>query len=148
MNNTYIHLLAKAERFCAYQERCREDVKQKMKKLGADAHTIEKIISALEENDFLNDERFARLFASGKFRIKKWGRNKIRAALKMKKISNEYIEKGLNYINEKDYLNTLRELVRKKEKEIKNQEPGIRRMKIIRYLLSKGFEEELIWEVL
>src|SRR5689334_9263575 len=87
--------LVKAERYCAYQERCSYEVRQKMKESGADEKQTEKIIASLQENDFLDDGRFAVLFTSGKFRMKRWGKNKIRAELKMRKISEELIRKGL-----------------------------------------------------
>ncbi|MFH1003927.1 MAG: regulatory protein RecX [Bacteroidota bacterium] len=138
------NLLIKTERFCAYQERCSYEIKQKMSKLGADKITTEKIISSLKENDFLNDERFAKLFVSGKFRIKKWGKNKIRNELRKKKISDELINKGLNEINEREYIITLKELAKKKAREIQSSKFKVQ--KIVMYLISKGFESELIWK--
>src|ERR1035437_2466204 len=105
--NNFHELLFKAERYCAYQERCSYEVKQKMKELGADENETEKIISSLQEDDFQNDERFARLFTSGKFRIKRWGKNKIRAELRMRHIPDALIKKGLDSINTGDYLKTL-----------------------------------------
>ena len=144
-NNSH-ELLIKAERYCSYQERCSYEVKQKLKELGADENEIEKIITSLEEDDFMNDERFARLFASGKFRIKRWGKNKIRSELKMKKVSDELIKKGLDAINKEDYLKTLLELAKKKEKEVKSKNSKDKNQKIGMYLLSKGYESELIWK--
>ena len=146
--NNFYELLFKAERFCAYQERCSYEVKQKMKELGADEIEIEKIISSLQEDDFQNDERFAKLFTSGKFRIKRWGKNKIRAELRMKKIPDELIKKGLDNISEEDYLKTLQELAKKKKREVKSQKPEVRSQKIYRFLLSKGFEHASVIQIL
>jgi regulatory protein len=146
--NNFHELLMKAERFCAYQERCSQEVKQKLKELGADENETETIIASLQEDDYQNDERFALLFTSGKFRIKRWGKNKIRAELRMKHIPDSFIKKGLDAINEEDYLKTLRELARKKEREVKSKNAKDKNQKIGMFLLSKGFESELIWKTL
>ena len=140
--------LLKAERFCAYRERCTFEVKQKLRELKADEKSSEKIISSLKEDDFLNDERFAKLFAGGKFRIKRWGKNKIRAKLRMKKISDSAIYDALDSINEEEYLQTIVHLAKKKEKEVKSKNPKEKKQKIGMFLLSRGFESELIWKVL
>ena len=148
MKNNFHELLIKAERFCAYQERCSYEVKQKLKELGADETETEKIISSLQEDDFQNNERFALLFTSGKFRIKRWGKNKIRAELRIRKIPDALIKKGLDAINEQDYLKTLTELAKKKEREVKSKNPKDKNQKIGMFLLSKGYESELIWKIL
>lgn len=138
------NLLFKAERFCAYQERSSGDVKQKLRELGADEKTSAKIISSLTEDDFFNDERYAKLFASGKFRIKKWGKNKIRAELRMKKIPDNFIYNALDSIDEEEYNKTIQHLINKKSKEVKSRTTDDRRQKIYRFLLSKGFESNLV----
>ena len=141
-------LLLKAERFCAYRERCSFEVKQKMRELKADEKTAEKIISSLKEDDFLNDERFARLFTSGKFRIKRWGKNKIRAELRMKKIEEGIISNALASIDEHNYEETMKFLMRKKERELKGAKTKDDNAKIFRFLLSKGFESHLVLQLL
>ena len=142
-NNSH-ELLIKAERFCAYQERCSYEVKQKLKELGAEEEETEKIIASLGEDDYQNDERFARLFASGKFRIKRWGKNKIQAELRMKKIPDSLIKKALDSIHDSDYHKTILHLIEKKKREVQRDKPEIRKQKIFRFLLSKGFESNLI----
>lgn len=146
--NNFHELLIKAERFCAYQERSSFEVRQKMKEFDTDEKTIGLILTSLQEDDFQNDERFAMLFTSGKFRIKRWGKNKIRAELRMKNIPDALIKKGLDAINKEDYIKTLKELAKKKEKEVGNQKLEIRSQKVGRFLLSKGYESELIWKIL
>lgn len=141
-------LLLKAERFCAYRERCTHEVKQKLKELKAGEGSAEKIISSLKEDDFLNDERFAKLFVSGKFRIKRWGKNKIRAELRMKKIPDAFIYDALDSIDENGYLKTIEHLARKKEKEVKSKNAKEKKQKVGMFLLSRGFEPELIWKLL
>ena len=135
--NNFHELLIKAERFCAYQERSSFEVRQKMKEFDTDEKTIGLILTSLQEDDFQNDERFAMLFTSGKFRIKRWGKNKIRAELRMKNIPDALIKKGLDAINKEDYIKTLKELAKKKEKEVGNQKLEIRSQKVGRFLLSK-----------
>ena len=142
--NNYHELLLKAERFCAYQERCSHELKQKLKELGADEKTLEEIITSIQEDDFQNDERFALLFTSGKFRIKRWGKIKIRSELRMKKIPDSLIKTALDSINETDYKKTIQHLIQKKEREVQRDKPENRKQKIFRFLLSKGFESTLI----
>ena len=145
-DNMY-QLLQKAERFCAYQERSRFEVEKKLRKLGANSNEIIKIIQSLEEDECLNEIRFAKLFSGGKFRIKRWGKNKIRAELRMKNISNTIIQEALDSIDDEEYKKTIEHLVKKKERELTGQTTDDKRPKIVRYLLSKGFESELIWKV-
>ena len=142
--NNYHELLLKAERYCAYQERSSHELKQKLKELGADEKTLEEIITSIQEDDFQNDERFALLFTSGKFRIKRWGKIKIRSELRMKKIPDTLIKTALDSINESDYKKTIQHLIQKKEKEVQRDKPEHRKQKIFRFLLSKGFESNLI----
>jgi len=141
-------LLLKAERFCAYQERSRTEVEKKLRELKAKQEEISKIIASLEEDEYLNDERFAKVFVNGKFRIKRWGKNKIRAELRMKKIPDNFISNALDGINDEEYLKTIKHLAEKKRKEIKNPEFRIQNQKIGMFLLSRGFESNLIWKVL
>ncbi len=148
-NDSGFHdLLLKAERFCAYRERCSYEVKQKLKELGADENETEKVIASLQEDDYMNDGRFAKLFVSGKFRIKRWGKNKLRAELRMKKMPDSYIYNALDAIDEDEYLKTIEHLVAKKSKEVKGKNAQDKTRKIVMYLLSKGFESELIWKAL
>lgn len=146
--SNFHELLLKAERFCAYQERCSYEVKQKLKELDADQEDVEKIIASLQEDDYMNDERFAHLFASGKFRIKRWGKNKIRAELRMKKIPDAFIKNGLDAINEEEYRKTIEHLAKKKEREVKSKSAQDKKKKIAMFLMSKGYESELIWKAL
>ncbi|MBI4930415.1 MAG: RecX family transcriptional regulator [Bacteroidetes bacterium] len=139
-------LLLKAERFCAYQERCRFEVEKKLRELKAKPDEISKIIASLEEDEYLNDERYAKLFASGKFRIKRWGKNKIRAELRIKKMPDDFIQNALNAIDDEEYLKTIQHLIKRKAREVKTQDPKDKLRKIVNNLLSKGFESELIWK--
>lgn len=143
-----LQALRKAESTCAYQERCQQEMRDKLFEWGLHSNEVENIIAKLITDNFLNEERFAIAFAGGKFRIKKWGKVKIRIELKKRKISDYCIKKALQEINDKDYLKTIKELIAKKSKEIKGLKDYQRNYKIAQYIASRGFEQELIWDVL
>lgn len=132
--------------FCAYQERTQQEVRDKLYGEGVNKDEIEEIIVKLIQENFLNEERFAKAYAGGKFRMKKWGKLKIRNGLKAKGLSEYCIRKGMQEIEEDDYLKTLVELLEKKSKEIKERNPLIKKNKLARYLIGKGYESDLVWE--
>jgi regulatory protein len=138
----------KMEAFCAYQERCDFEVRTKLHDWQMPFDQIDIIISDLISNNFLNEERYACAFVSGKFRIKKWGRIKIKQHLKQKRISDYSINKGMQEINEADYLVTLDKLIETKSRITKFKDKWDRRAKLTRYLSGKGYESYLIAEVL
>lgn len=141
--------LQKIKHYCAYQERCHSEVKEKLYGYGLHKAEVEKIIGKLIEEDYLNEERFAVQFAGGRFRMKKWGKVKIRYALRQKNVSEYCIKKGLKAIDEDDYLNTLSQLFTQKLKELKGQKNQfIRKRKIQDYLVQKGYESDLIYALL
>src|ERR1041385_8010377 len=106
--------LVKAESWCAYQERCQQEMRDKLYSWGLHEKDVENLIAELISKNFLNEERFAKAFAGGKFRIKKWGRIKIRLELKRRKLSEYCIKKGLAEINEDDYRATMKKLADEK----------------------------------
>jgi regulatory protein len=139
--------MAKAMSYCAYQERSRKEVREKLHSFGIeDDDEVERILEKLTKDNFLNEERFAKAFAGGKFRMKKWGRIKIRAELKMHGLSAEVIRKGMEEIDPHDYEQTLLDLTVKKNAQERESEPMLRKQKLIRYLLSKGYEQDLAWD--
>ena len=111
--------LTRLQRYCAYQDRCHQEVRNKLLELGIFGDDLEEIIYDLIQENFLNEERYARSFARGKFRIKKWGRNRIRQELKMRNISDYCLRKAMTEIEENQYLNVLREVLRKKDNSLK-----------------------------
>ncbi|MCB0737605.1 MAG: RecX family transcriptional regulator [Bacteroidetes bacterium] len=133
--------LIKLQRYCAYQERCYQEVREKLNLIGAPFQFHQEIISRLEEENYLNEERFAEMFVRGKFRIKHWGKIKIKQALLAKNINNELIYKALNEINELEYEQTLEKTIRKRNANLKDFSE---RDKLFKYLLSRGFESHLI----
>lgn len=141
--------LAAIQHYCAYQERCHSEVRNKLWELNFRGEEIEEALSVLISENFLNEERFARSYSRGKFNINHWGRKKIVQALKQKQVSEYCIKKGLQEIDDTKYIETLRLLLRKKWEELKKERLGyIRKQKVQRYLLQKGFENELITELL
>lgn len=134
-----------AYRYCNYQERCHQEVRNKLYELGAKTPEVEELLAELIEKDLLNEERFARSFARGRFRIKHWGKNKIIAELRQRRISDYCIRKALTEIDPEEYWEVLGRLVRKKWEEYSAQKPEwTRRIKVQRYLLQRGFEASLI----
>jgi regulatory protein len=140
--------LEKARSYCKYQERCHSEVKDKLYEWGLYKKDVEQIIAQLITENFLNEERFAIIYAGGKFRIKKWGKEKIKQALKFKKVSDYSINKALKEIDGKDYRKAITEIINKKKKEIKETDGWKKKYKISQYLYSRGFERELVSDLL
>lgn len=140
--------LAKLQRYCAYQDRCHQEVRSKLLDLGIYGDDLEEIIADLIQENFLNEERFARSFARGKFRMKKFGRVRIKRELKQRQVSDYCIRKAMTEIEEEDYQKTLREVVRKKYQSLKDSDDFTRKGKVAKYVINRGFESKLVWEVL
>jgi regulatory protein len=140
----------KLKLYCAYQERSHAEVKEKARSLGLRKAEVEELTAKLIEEDYLNEERFARLFAGGKFRIKQWGRIKIKYELKQKRVSDYCISKAMKEIDETAYLGTLNRLAKKKWNSVKDPEVNllVKMVKTRNYLLQKGYEPELVASVL
>lgn len=143
----YKQALKKAEAYCAYQERCQQEVRNKLYEWGLRPNEVEDIIAQLITDNFLNEERFAIAYAGGKFRIKKWGRNRILLELQKRKISPYCINKAMKELDD-DYNETLKKIILTKEKNIKEKNPLKKKHKIGQYAISRGFEPELVWEEL
>lgn len=141
-------LLLKMEAFCAYQERCAFEVENKLRQIGCSEENLDRILSDLSENRYLDELRFATSFCEGKLRIKKWGRIKIRYQLIGKRISPSTIQKALLSIDQEEYFSVLFRLAEKKAIELsKEKDVYVRAGKLKRYLLSRGFEADLVSDV-
>lgn len=138
----------KALRYCAYQERSHQEVKNKLYELGLYSSEVDELLTYLITEGFLNEERYAKLFAGGKFRIKHWGRIKITHALESKGLSKNCIRIGLKEIEEEDYQKTLERLVTEKAVMFQDENTFIVRDKISKALIQKGYEPELVWKTL
>ena len=133
------------EHFCAYQERCHQDVERKLKKMGMIQDAIDQIIPHLLQHGFLNETRFAKVFAGGKFRIKKWGRVRIVRELQMRGLNKRTIDIGLAEIPNVDYLETFDTLSRKRNNQLTETNIYKRRKKLADYLLYRGWESHLVY---
>lgn len=141
--------LNRLKHYCAYQERCHSEVKDKLYHFGLDKNSVEDILSQLISEDFLNEERFAIHFAGGKFRMKNWGKEKIIMALKARQVSDYCIQKALKQIDEDEYEKKFFQLAEKKRISLKGEKNiFIRKRKIRDYLLSKGYSSNLIYAYL
>lgn len=140
--------LEKAASYCAYQERCHWDVEKKLKDWNVDIDIRDEIISDLIQQNFLNEERFAISFVSGKVNIKRWGRYKIKMELNSRYISSYSINKALQQIDEEKYILNLRDLIKKKAPSVVAKNSYEKKMKLLKYLASRGYETEIINEQL
>lgn len=137
--------LPKIKQYCAYQERGHSEVKEKLYGFGLHRKEVDEILSILIEENYLNEERFAIQYAGGKFRIKQWGRVKIKYALKQKQVSEYCIKKALASIPEADYRKTLQKLFDQKLKTLKSERNiFIKKRKLQDHLMQKGFETNLV----
>ena len=130
--------------FCVYQDRCHSDVEQKMKEFVLIPEAKEEIILYLIKENYLNEERFARSYTRGKFYIKKWGKNKIKQQLRLKGISDKLIVKSFSEIDERDYQDTIRDFIEKLLLTYNGLKDYQRKQKLIKLLMSKGYEFEMI----
>ncbi len=140
-------ILTKLARFCAYQERCLSEIKQKIAELDGSSDE-EEYIRWLQENNYLNESRFVGLYIRSKFNQKKWGRGKIQFELRKKGISNAAMENHWKEIESTDYNETLKQLLEKKAASLKSGTANEKYQKCYRTGLSKGFEPSLVSEVL
>jgi regulatory protein len=138
--------LQKLKHYCAYQERCHSEVREKLFQLGVRMKDHDDIITTLIEEKYLNEERFAIAFAGGKWRIKKWGRVKIKNELKQRGISEYCIKKAMKEIEEEEYRKALKKIARDKYESLKHLQHLVRKKRTMDYLVSRGFEYGLINE--
>jgi regulatory protein len=139
----------KLRSYCAYQERTHDEVRQKLQQLFVEEDDAELIVSQLISDDFLNEERFAKSYAGGKFRIKKWGKKRIELELKRKNLSEYCIRVAMKEIDTIDYRATLHKLAEKKLSTLCLRETNrlLQKKKLVAFLIQKGYEADLAWEV-
>lgn len=146
---TFDEIKEKLANFCVYQDRCHWDVEKKMREYDLIPEAKDEIFIYLIQNNFLNEERFVKSFVRGRFNQKKWGRNKIKMALKQRQIPEQLIRIGFKEIDEDEYLKVLKELFVKKQEELKSETNSFKKkLKLRNYLLQKGFENELIFDLM
>jgi len=148
-NSAYslIEATRKLEGYCAYQDRCHKEVISKLREMGMINAAIDEILAHLIKENFLNEERFARSFARGKFNIKKWGKNRIVNELKQRDITKYNINLALKELDETDYLKTLEQLAEKRVGQLTETDIFKKRKKLADYLLYRGWESPLVYEI-
>ena len=138
----------KLEHYCAYQERCHKEVRNKLREMRMIPEAIDNIMVHLIQHNYLNEERFAKAYVRGKFRIKKWGKNRLVRELKFREISKYSIDTALKEIDLDDYYQTLDELVIKRIDQVNEKNIYKKKKKVADYLLYRGWESHLIYEKL
>jgi regulatory protein len=134
------------ESYCAYQERCHKEVTQKLYDMKMIPEARDQIIVHLLQHNFLNEERFAKAFVRGKFRIKKWGKQRIQLELRRKDISKTIISIALKEISDDDYYSTFNDLAEKKAENIRETNTQKKRKKLADYLFYRGWESHLVYD--
>lgn len=137
--------LQKARHYCGYQERCHREVQEKLYSFGLRKKDVGQALATLIEENYLNEERFAIQYTGGHFRLKSWGRVRIRYELRQKQVSEYCIKKALATIDEEEYDRTLAKLAEQRAETLK-EEPNafVRRQKLQEYLMRKGYEPDRI----
>ena len=149
--NQTIHFeeaLERMRQYCSYRDRSHREVRTKLIEMKVYGDKLEQVMARLVEEDFLNEERFARAFARGKFRINKWGREKIKQSLKIKGVSAYCIRKGMQEIDDDEYISTLKDLLEKKIKSVKDKNKAHRFQKLNKFALQKGYEYGLVKKII
>ncbi len=141
-------VLNKLARFCSYRERSRAEVTKKLLSLGVSRNEVEGYIQFLEDENFINEERFCRVYVHSKLSYNNWGRHKLYAGLVSKGVDNKLISNSLNEIDAEEYKAALRKVLEKKSHEISSPDENVKRAKLIKYALSKGFTYEEITQQL
>ena len=146
-NNTQ-SILEKLKKYCVLQDRCKSEIKKKIKQITINKEYQDNILKILSDEKYIDEERYAISFCRGKFKINKWGKNKIRNELKKKQVSDININKGLSSISDIEYYTEIEKQYKKKGKTITEKNILIKKNKIARYLINKGYESSLVWEKL
>lgn len=140
--------LQKLKHYCAYQERCHSEVREKLYSLGVWKKEHDEIISTLIEENYLNEERFAIAYAGGKWRVKQWGRQKIKYALKQKQVSDYCIKKAMKQIDEDEYLEVMTRLAEEKYTALKKEQYLVRKKKTMDHLIMRGVESDIVRQIM
>ncbi len=145
---SYQKALNKAMYLCSKAEKCKSDISKKLYDWKANPAEHDKIINELEKQKFIDEERYVKYYVRDKFEFNKWGKIKIRMMLVQKKIPEKLIAEALDQISEKKYRETLKYILKQKQHRIKDEDKYKKKQKLIRFAASKGFEPDLILQLL
>ena len=138
--------IKKLKKNCVGLDKCQFDIIKKMSSLRIQKPVQKKILNILIKENFINEARYAKTYCRGKFRINKWGKQKIINSLKIKNISSKNINNGLKEINEESYISLINDLICRKNEKLNKLDMKLKKEKIAKFLLQKGFESPLIWK--
>ena len=138
--------IKKLKKNCAGSDKCQFDIIKKMSSLRIQKPVQKKILNILVKENFINEARYAKTYCRGKFRINKWGKQKIINSLKIKNISSKNINIGLKEIHEESYISLINDLICRKNEKLNKLDMKLKKEKIAKFLLQKGFESPLIWK--
>jgi regulatory protein len=143
-------ILQKAASYCAYQERTQDEVRRRLQQWNVYGEEADELIAELISLNYISEERFAKTYAGGKFRIKSWGKLKIRQELHRRGLSEYSIREGMDEIGDQTYTQSLKDLLSKKKTLIAAKEPDAFKLKqkLARFALAKGYESDLVWKTL
>ena len=141
-------LLEKARKYCAFQERCSHEVRRKLRALGAAQDQINKVLSLLTTEGYIDDRRFADVYAYGKFTNNQWGKLRIRQELMIRNIQEEIIQVALRQIDDNSYTETLKKLIHQKRQQLVEKKADHIREKTAKYCHQKGYEPEVFWPLI
>ncbi len=147
-NVVFNNIVETLRRFCAYQERSEQDVRLRAIRLNVTPGIMNKVLTVLKEEGFLDEERFVKGYISGKLQHNQWGKIKIREQLRVKKIQSSLIDNQLNLVDNEQYISVLKQLITKKEVNLQAADPIDKMNRLLRFALSRGFEYDLIMKVL
>ncbi len=146
--SAYRNALSRMEEICSKQEMCRHDIEKKLIKYALSDKEKEVLMETLIQEKFVDESRFASFFVNDKWKINKWGKIKIKYHLRQKRIPEAFIQDALDGIDEETYISILRELLAEKNKSITDKNQYQRKAKLMRFAMSKGFEQELVFDEL
>jgi regulatory protein len=141
-------VLQKLRFYCRYQQRCQSELKEKLFVLGINKKDHDELLEELLKENCVSDEKFAVAFVSGRFKMKQWGRRKIQKGLKEKRVSEEIAQRALEQINKKEYMAMLNKLAKERYVSLKHEQYLVRKKKTMDYLMQKGYEVDLIKDVI
>ncbi len=145
---TYEQALSRAARLCSGSEHCTAQIEEKLRQWEVDEADAARIIDYLVKEKYIDNARFSRAFVSDKFRYNHWGRLKIRQALRFLHIPDPDIREALEAIDEDEYAETLRKIIVQKARSLRDEDPYVRRAKLVRHAASRGFETDIVLSLL